>query len=817
MPTNQHQLAAITQQRSKMNTLIRGLRYYVAIGLLCFVTEAHSEQESGSIAISAVDAVTERRLGRFQVTITARDGQEWLLQQSEHDSLNSPALVVGLYRVEVTRMGYQSAVERSVRVVADKIKPLRVALRRTESEAPIEELIVLANPVNSIDQNGSAAASYYDREALRSSPGSGSDVLRALDGLPGLVSTGDFASFTVRGRGPRDNLILVDEVPFSKVVHFDESLGEDEDVGGSGRFSIFAPNIVEGVEYHPGGWSSAYGGRSGSLLKLKVAEGNVNTPSFTTRLDLAGLELGYDGPSYIHKDTSVLFSARQLDFGNFFELIGEDDLADPEITDVILKTKSKINESNSLEVLIIHAPETIERTLDNALASPNFDDVLIFDNEQDNNLINIGWHFLFGQSGKWKSRVYHRNTDKTSRMGESFPDLAAPNTPASSILVRENILTLIENETEYGLRSDLSLLNTFGELRGGIRLYQLELKYQTLLKEDWIRFVYDENDFRQNDDQRYIVLTPDRVNAVFNDDALFHSAYLEQDFNTPNSNLRLGIRHDHDGFSKEDLISPRMAYNFDASASISLAATAGVFFQAPRFTDRASNALNTMLENEKVTQLSLGFNFSPNEHWNISAESYFQDLDNLVVISDRTRGVADNKGTGYSSGLDLTVNRYFADSWSSNFTYSYNQSKIDDNNGEESYYADFNRPHSFSASLSWEINYRWKLATRWKFSSGRPSDDFIIHEDVLADENGISRFSKELTSNNTERLEDYHSLNLRVDYYRAIGKTDIIAFIDIINLYAADNTNNVEFNERTGTNIAQQGGVFPMFGFRLEW
>ena len=60
-----------------------------------------------------------------------------------------------------------------------------------------------------------------NREELRSAVGSGSDVMRALDGMPGLFSSGAYANFTVRGRGPRDNLIYVDGLPFDKVVHFD--------------------------------------------------------------------------------------------------------------------------------------------------------------------------------------------------------------------------------------------------------------------------------------------------------------------------------------------------------------------------------------------------------------------------------------------------------------------------------------------------------------------------------------------------------------------------------------------------------------------
>ena len=61
----------------------------------------------------------------------------------------------------------------------------------------------------------------------------------ALDGLPGLASDGGFAAFNVRGRGPRDNLVFVDNFPLDKVVHFDQTLGEEEDIGGGGRQNSF--------------------------------------------------------------------------------------------------------------------------------------------------------------------------------------------------------------------------------------------------------------------------------------------------------------------------------------------------------------------------------------------------------------------------------------------------------------------------------------------------------------------------------------------------------------------------------------------------
>ena len=55
-------------------------------------------------------------------------------------------------------------------------------------------------------------------------------------------------------------------------------------------------------------------------------------------MDIAGLELGYEGPSGIHDDTTVFFTARQFDFGQVFDMIDEKDIGQPELTDIVLKT-----------------------------------------------------------------------------------------------------------------------------------------------------------------------------------------------------------------------------------------------------------------------------------------------------------------------------------------------------------------------------------------------------------------------------------------------------------------------------------------------
>ena len=116
----------------------------------------------------------------------------------------------------------------------------------------------------------------------------------------------------------------------------------------------------------------------------------------------------------------------------------------------------------------------------------------------------------------------------------------------------------------------------------------------------------------------------------------------------------------------------------------------------------------------------------------------------------------------------------------------------------------------------WEISARWQLGLRWKYATGRPRDEYVLHEDVLANLGGPLRYAREYTSNNTLRWDAFHTMNVRVDYRRPIGPVDAIAFLDILNVYGATATDEEEFNTATGTLVADDGEVFPLIGLRFE-
>jgi hypothetical protein len=788
----------------------RIIRLFAGVLVICASSVAMAQSADGGMRIAVTSKETQRPLEGVTVTVTDRDGNVITGRTEAGGTVELSDLDTGLYAVTAEGPGLVAAREPSVRVVGRKVTPLNLEmLARTEA---LEEVVVLAR-AQVADPYGPVSNSLLNREELRSAPGTGSDVLRALDGLPGLISDGEFASFSVRGRGPRDNLILIDDLPFDRVVHFDQTLGEEEDIGGGGRYSIFAPNSIASAEFSPGGWSAAYGGRSGSLLKLDVAGGSP-TPSASLRVDIAGLELMYEGPSGIQDDTTVFFTARQFDFGEVFDMIEELDIGDPELTDIVLKTVTTLDSGDTIEFLGIYAPEEYTRDIDNVLESPDFEDVALIDTEQDLYLTGLTWRHLVGETGEWANRLYYRANDKISAEGEAYPDLVPEGTPAEDVPVRERLMTVTEKESEIGWHSDYVTRNRFGQGSAGLRVWQTDVDYSTFLREDWDRFVYRTTDPRPPG-QQYITLTPDNIDSVYEAKETSYAAYGEQVFEFADWDLRAGLRYDFDGFSDESLVSPRLAANWRLDPEMRVSATAGVFYQSPRFLVRAANPDNFDIENERITHVSVGFERSFGPNWSLLVEPYYQWLDNVIVEPERTSGRVTNDGDGTNLGLDVVLSRRFEDGWFGNVVYAYNDARIDDNDGFGEYDADFNREHFFSIGGSWEITERWKLGARWKWATGRPTDDFIINSDVLGAGQPL-RYSKELMQRNALRLDDAHSLNIRVDYRLPLGPVDLVAFLDVINVYGGPDGGYQEFDPRRGVIVEDEGEALPIIGLIFE-
>ena len=89
------------------------------------------------------------------------------------------------------------------------------------------------------------------------------DVLKTLQLLPGVQSAGDGNSgFYVRGGGPDQNLVLLDDATIYNTGHL------------FGFFSIFNSDAIKDVTLIKGGAPANYGGRLSSVVDVTMKEGN---------------------------------------------------------------------------------------------------------------------------------------------------------------------------------------------------------------------------------------------------------------------------------------------------------------------------------------------------------------------------------------------------------------------------------------------------------------------------------------------------------------------------------------------------------------
>lgn len=111
------------------------------------------------------------------------------------------------------------------------------------------------------------------------------DVLKAIQLLPGIQSAGEGNSgFYVRGGGPDQNLVLLDEAVVYNVSHL------------FGFFSVFNADAIKNVEVIKGGMPANYGGRLASVLDITMKDGNRKSFEVDGGIGLISSRLTVQGP-----------------------------------------------------------------------------------------------------------------------------------------------------------------------------------------------------------------------------------------------------------------------------------------------------------------------------------------------------------------------------------------------------------------------------------------------------------------------------------------------------------------------------------------
>jgi hypothetical protein len=125
------------------------------------------------------------------------------------------------------------------------------------------------------------------------------DLLKTIQFLPGVRNAGEgSAGIYVRGGGPDQNLILLDDAPVYNTGHL------------FGFFSIFNADAIKNVTLIKGGMPAQYGGRLSSVLDVSMKEGNNQKLQVDGGLGIIASRLSIQGPIKKNKASFIISGRR---------------------------------------------------------------------------------------------------------------------------------------------------------------------------------------------------------------------------------------------------------------------------------------------------------------------------------------------------------------------------------------------------------------------------------------------------------------------------------------------------------------------------
>lgn len=572
------------------------------------------------------------------------------------------------------------------------------------------------------------------------------DLLKAIQLLPGVRNAGEGnAGFYVRGGGPDQNLIMLDDAVVYNTGHL------------FGFFSIFNSDAIKNVSLIKGGMPAQYGGRLSSVVDVTMKEGNINKLQMDGGIGLIASRFSIQGP--IKKDkASFILSARRTYV---------DALAKPAIS------KSSAFYGSGYYFYDVNAKINYRFSEKDRLYLSGYfgRDVFDFVNSKRSFKTNIPWGNATGTL-RW-NHVFNRRLF------------------ANTTLVYNDFnfkLTAQQESFEVGLSSGIRDIT----LKTDFDYYPLpnhKLKFGGLLT--FHKFVPNVVSGRQDS----IIFTPNNEGSKY---AVESAVYLQDDWELGEKwKINYGLRfstftqtgpynlyiRDADGNKLDSTFygklkavktyggfEPRatIRYAIDNETSIKAAVTRNL--QYIHLVSNAGTTLptdlwvpSTYIVRPQISwQYAAGFfkNFNDNT-FETSLEVYYKDMQNQIEYKEGyTPSLADPEeefvfGKGWSYGTELFINKLKGrfTGWVG-YTLSWTWRKFPQLNEGEKYPAKYDRRHDLSVVSNYELNRKWKFGAVFVYGTGSaitlPERFYVI--------NGV--LTQEYSKLNQYRMKAYHRLDL---------------------------------------------------------
>jgi len=728
---------------------------------------------------------------------------------TNHYGYYSLTVPEGKFTLAISFVGYLDVLKS-----IDLKKNMQINIELSPKSFMGEEVVVSSSRMDQNIQSTDVGKVDVAIETIKSLPAfmGEVDVLKAIQLLPGVQASGEGnTGFYVRGGGPDQNLIMLDEATIYNAGHL------------FGFFSVFNADAIKSVELTKAGMPAYYGGRLASVLDIYMKEGNQKKYQVDGGIGLIFSRLTIQGP--IKKDTSsFIVSARRT----YIDVLAQPFLSSTSplknssfyFYDLNTKINYALSDKDKLYLSgyfgnDVYGFNSKKADLTNQFEWGNASGSLrwthLFNNKlfMNSSAIFSDYHFSFGM----KQNIYNITLNSGVRDWNGKVDFSYLQSPAQTIRFGMNYIFHTFTPSTLDVQAD----NTAYNIAKPKKFYAHDLAF----------YVNDEFDItkklRVNAGLRY---------TIFQQIGPFDRFILDNQ-NRVQDTISYASGKPVATYKG---LEPRISVRYVLDNQSSLKASFAQNYQYIHQVSLSSISLPTdlwvpstsLIKPQFGTQYAVGYyrNFKDNLI-ETSVEFYYKEMENLLEYKegatpgDDVNNNPDNNytfGKGWSYGGELFIKKSKGKltGWIG-YTLSWTKRKFPDLNQGKEFYAKYDRRNDVSITGSYKLNKRFEFSAVWVYATGNtmtiPIGRYFIN----------GNFVTEYSDKNAYRLPPYHRLDLSVSF--TIKKTNKVESVLNLSVYNAYNRMNPFFItlETTG-NIqsfdiqtkAVQMSLFPILP-SLSW
>lgn len=570
---------------------------------------------------------------------------------------------VGRIDLKITCMGYEEKVVPNLLVGSGKEIVLEIELK--ESLIKLEEAIITANGHKSepLNEMATVSAKAFSVEETKRYAGSFNDPARMVSGYAGV--TGDAMGnndIVVRGNSPKGILWKLDGMDIPNPNHF-----ADEGSTG-GPINALNSAMLNNSDFFSGAFAPEYGNAYSGVFDMKLRNGNNEKREYSASIGVIGMEATLEGPFSKNYKGSYLINYRY----SSLDLLDKAGIVDyygvPKYQDLAFKFHLPTTKAGTFQILGFGGKSSIYQE---DFAKENEDSLTrTSDFVADVGFAAIKHIYTINDNTFITSYVSASGTRNTTDYNRRYA-----NGNWYLAYYDEFVNTTLRASTNIN-----SKINAQHRIKAGITYS--DLAYDMFAKVDALG------------------------SGTFNTDldadgrAGLIQAYANWKYRiTEELTLVSGIHYMHFLLNNSNSIEPRLGLDWKFAPKQSLSLGFGIHSKVESIStyfatveDETTGIISTPNEDlglSKSMHYVLGYSNRISKNVNLKAEVYYQHLYNLAVENDpnsmfalnNIRGGYTNRdlvneGTGYNYGLELTLERFFANNYYFLITGSLYDSKI---------------------------------------------------------------------------------------------------------------------------------------------